>query len=61
MDNGAFLLDEDGHIIDAQVFDAQDDHAALIHAYKYINGHDVEVWRCIGFLPRESKSISLDE
>jgi hypothetical protein len=64
MDYRAYLLDEDGHIVNAHVFDARDDHAALIHAFKYVNGLDVEVWqrsRRIGFLPREPKSIALDE
>jgi glycine cleavage system aminomethyltransferase T len=60
MDYRAYLLDEDGHIVDAHTFVAASDQAALIHANQYANGRDVEVWhrsRRIGLIPREPMSI----
>jgi hypothetical protein len=63
MDYRAYLLDEYGHIIDAHAFGARDDDAALIHAYQYRNGLDVEVWhraRRVALIPREPKAIALE-
>jgi hypothetical protein len=64
MDYRAYLVDEQGHIVDAYVFAAASDEAALIHAYQYTNGLDVEVWhraRRVGLIPGEPKSIRLDD
>jgi hypothetical protein len=60
MDYRAFLLDEEGHIVDAHAFVAASDDVALLHANQYANGFDVEVWhrsRRVGSIPREPKSI----
>jgi hypothetical protein len=64
MDYRAYLLDEHGQIIDALNFAAPTDQAAVIHAFHYANGRDVEIWqrsRRVGFIPREPKSVALDE
>ena len=64
MDYRAYLVDEHGHIFDAYAFVAASDEAALIHAHQYANGLDVEVWhrgRRVGFVPREPKSIHLED
>jgi hypothetical protein len=64
MDYRAYLLDEHGHIVDAHIFVAASDEAALTHAYQYVNGLDVEVWhraRRVGLIPREPKSIDLKD
>ena len=64
MDYRAYLVDEHGHIVDAYVFVAASDEAALIHAHQYANGLDVEVWhraRRVGLIPREPKSIRLED
>jgi hypothetical protein len=64
MDYRAYLLDEQGHIVDAHSFVAPSDEAALTLAYQYVNGLDVEVWhraRRVGLIPREPKSIDLKE
>jgi hypothetical protein len=63
MDYRAYLVDEEGHIFDAYVFVAARDEAALIHAHKYANGLDVEVWhraRRVGLIPRQPKSTLLE-
>jgi hypothetical protein len=64
MDYRAYLVDEQGHIADAHVFVAATDEAALIKAHQYANGLDVEVWhraRRVGLIPREPKSIRLED
>jgi hypothetical protein len=64
MDYRAYLLDEQGHIIDARLFVAPDDQAALSHAYRYVNGRDVEVWQRshrVGVIPGEPRSIELED
>jgi hypothetical protein len=64
MDYRAYLLDEEGHIVDAHVFVAASDEAAVVHAYQFANGLDVEVWhrsRRIGLIPREPKSIGPEQ
>lgn len=64
MDYRAYLVDENGHIVDAHTFVATNDEAALIHATRYANGLDVEVWqrsRRIGLIPREPNSIDLEQ
>ena len=64
MDYRAYLLDENGHIVDAHTFVAASDEVALMHAYQYANGLDVEVWhraRRVGLIPREPKSIDLED
>jgi hypothetical protein len=43
-DYRAYLLDEQGHIIKPFEFESDDDTAALEHARRYVDGHDVEVW-----------------
>jgi hypothetical protein len=64
MDYRAYLLDEHGRIVDAYAFVVASDEAALIHAHQYANGLDVEVWhraRRVGLIPREPKSIRLED
>jgi hypothetical protein len=64
MDYRAYLVDEHGHIFDVYAFVAASDEAALIHAHQYANGLDVEVWhraRRVGLIPREPKSIRLED
>ena len=64
MDYRAYLVDEHGHIIDARTFVAASDELALAHARQYANGLDVEVWhraRRVGLIPREPKSIRLED
>ena len=64
MDYRAYLLDEQGHIVDAHPFVAPGDEAALMLAYQYANGLDVEVWhraRRVGLIPREPKSINFKD
>ena len=62
MDYRAYLVDEHGHIVDAYVFVAASDEEALIYAHA--NGLDVEVWhraRRVGLIPRERRSIRLED
>jgi hypothetical protein len=64
MDYRAYLLDEQGHIIDVRAFVAPNDDAALSHAYQYVNGRDVEVWHRayrVGIIPQEPTSIELKD
>jgi hypothetical protein len=64
MDYRAYLLDERGHIVDALNFTAPTDQAAVIQAFRYSAGRDVEIWqrsRRVGFIPREPKSLAMDE
>jgi hypothetical protein len=64
MDYRAYLVDDQGHIIDAHTFVAGSDEAALMHAHQYANGLDVEVWhraRRVGLIPRQPKSIRLED
>jgi hypothetical protein len=57
-DYRAYLLDEQGHVLSGFDFDAATDEAALQHARRYVDGHDVEVWqrgRVVGQLKRGSR------
>jgi hypothetical protein len=40
----AYVLDKDDHIIQRHEFDAESSDAAVMHARRYVVGHDVEVW-----------------
>jgi hypothetical protein len=40
----AYFLDDQDHIIRAEVIFADDDEAAIEAAKPYVDGHDIEVW-----------------
>jgi hypothetical protein len=41
----AFVIDEDGHICDARLFEAASDEAAVEAARHLINRHGIEIWQ----------------
>jgi hypothetical protein len=45
MDYRAYRLDRQGHISNRIDFVADGDAAAIEHARRYLDGHDVEVWQ----------------
>jgi hypothetical protein len=41
----AYIIGQDGHVIEAINLDRADDAAAVESAKQIVNGHDVEVWQ----------------
>ncbi len=44
-DYRAYVLDQNGHVTQRHDFEFVDDEAAIIHARRFVDGHDVEVWQ----------------
>ena len=54
-DYRAYIMGPDGHFIRVpHVFSAENDDAALEHAWQFVDGFDIELWcgaRLVGRLP----------
>jgi hypothetical protein len=45
MDYRAYVLDDNGSIVNVRELEARDDSEAVEQAQKYLDGHDLEVWQ----------------
>lgn len=41
----AYVLGKNGRVMKRHDFEAAHDEEALTHAWRYVDGHDVEVWQ----------------
>jgi hypothetical protein len=45
MDYRAYVLDDNGSIVNVRELEAPDDSEAVEQAQKYLDGYDLEVWQ----------------
>jgi hypothetical protein len=45
MDYRAYVLDDNGSIVNVRELEAPDDSEAVEQARKYVDGYDLEVWQ----------------